>query len=149
MTQRPCGHGNLEHILTPRLVRAQLLVELSLPPAPHSLPKQTPFLIASQQRSQAEVTQAWRGQASPPSHCPSSEQLPPPRGHDKNCSARRRQLLFLPNFSIPLPPSQHRDGFLPAKSLSTPTPSPLSPHRLCLLPEKRLRKKNVRVKAGI
>lgn len=82
------------------------------------------------------------GTCKPPSDCPSSEHLPPPRGHNENCRARG-QLLFLHNFSIPLLPStgQDQDGFLPAKSLSTPAPSPLSPCRLCLLAEKRLGKK--------
>lgn len=46
----------------------------------------------------------------PPCDCPSHKQLPPPRGHRKNCSARRQQLLFLPNFSIPLPLAHAKIG---------------------------------------
>lgn len=83
--------------------------------------------------------------------CPSSEELPPPRGHSKNCSARRRQLLFLPNFSIPLPLAhtrQDRDGFLPAKSLAL---NSISFVTLQAVPPTREMpgEKNVRVKAGI
>lgn len=107
------------------------------------------FLLSSGDRSKSHRPGGDRRAPFP--DCPSSEELPPPRGHSKNCSARRRQLLFLPNFSIPLPLAhtrQDRDGFLPAKSLAL---NSISFVTLQAVPPTREMpgEKNVRVKAGI
>lgn len=75
---------------------------------PSTCPNQPPSLSAVVTgRSQAGLEGT--GEALP-CDCPFREQLPPPRGHRKNCSARRRQLLFLPNFFMPLPLTHAKIG---------------------------------------